>query len=108
MTELTQAERKILNRAHAIIAKHTAYGASWMIGIQHYRGCRPSFDLTYFDGGPLHEQHSGLRGATFADKVQTALDIEAKDAITEEERRRLRAEMLRKELAELTGEDVPA
>lgn len=107
MTKLTTAERKTLNEAHAIIARNTVHGASWQIGIQYFDGCPPTFDVTYFDSSKWdRKQHSDVRGATMADKIQYAIDREAEANKDEEASKKLRVEALRKQLSELTGESA--
>lgn len=98
MSHLTDDEFNALNKAHEIIARHTRYKSSWMFGIQHYDGCSPSFDVTYFDTARL--QHSLVEGPTFADKIANALLFE--DHLpTPEKARAMRIAELRAELNDL-------
>ena len=106
MNALTKAERDTLNAAADIIRKHTAYGASWQIGFQHWVRSGASFDITYFD--TLKGQHGWVRGKTFADKVQTVCDIEATVGERKVEYEARRIEALREELAELEAKQVAA
>ena len=106
MSILTKAERDTLNAAADIIRKHTAYGASWQIGFQHWLSSGPSFDIAYFDTNK--EQHGWVKGSTFADKVQTVCDIEATVGERRVEYKTARIEALRKELAELEARQVAA
>lgn len=104
MSHLTEEEYETLNKAHEIIARHTSYRASWMFGIQHYEGCEPAFNVTYFDSARF--QHSFVGGITFADKIQNALEFE--DTLpTPEQAREMRIASLREELESLMGEPVP-
>lgn len=99
---LTADERKTLNDAMAIIEAHSVAGASWMLDARVHSG-RFYSDVTYFDSRPspcAGRQHSTIPGATFADKVQAAIDIEAA-LPSPEEIKAARAEALRRELAEL-------
>jgi hypothetical protein len=103
--ELTAAERKTLNDAMAIIGRHTPIGSSWLIDSARYRHS-PELHfsaVTYFDSneGSGRAQHSRVRGETFADKVQTVIEIEATAAERAEANRAERVEALRAELAKL-------
>lgn len=102
MNALTQHERAVLNKAAAIIHKHTAYRSSWMFSFAHYEGCDPSFDATYFDSA--REQHPLIEGATLADKIQAALEAESRVDGSREAMRERRIAALRRELAELAGD----
>lgn len=102
---LTEAERETLNAAMAIIARHTPVGSSWQFDSSRYAAYpeRHFFGVTYFDSNPgsARGQHSGVSGETFADKVQTVIDIEARAASKAAEQRAARVEALRAELAKL-------
>lgn len=99
--KLSQHERSTLNEALAIIHRHTPLKASWHLGPHNYHGT-PGCFATYFDsrGG----QHDGLSGATFADRIQAALDFERRVQEGEEHFRAKRIESLRKQLANLEQE----
>jgi hypothetical protein len=104
-SELTQAERETLNAAMEIIKRHTPIGSSWLIDSARYRHS-PELHfsaVTYFDSneGSGRAQHSRVRGETFADKVQTVIEIEATAAERAEANRAERVEALRAELAKL-------
>lgn len=96
---LTEAERKTLNDAMAIIEGRAVEGASWMIDIRRHGSLGAFHDLTYFDSNPrgFDRQHNNLAGKTFADKVQAAIEIEAGAA----DRRQANIQRLREELAAL-------
>lgn len=103
---LTGKERKTLNDAMAVFERHTVRRASWMFGPAFYdHGGYSSFTtggVTYFSSDG--EQNSYVPGNTFADRVDAALEIEArveKDAETIKQRKidRLRAELLAMESA---------
>lgn len=103
---LTEEERNTLNAAMAIIERHTPQRASWQISADRYSTLPFSFDVTYFDSqeGVLRGQHSFIEGATFADQVQRAIQIEANAAASAETNRLASIAQLRKQLAALEGE----
>lgn len=107
ITTLTDAERETLNAAMEIIQRFTPKGATWMIHTQHRETVSKS--VTYFDGSPLHTQHSNLwfHGCTFADQIAMGIEIEAKCAEGLAEARAKRIDQLNKELAALTSEPLP-
>ncbi|EQB03883.1 hypothetical protein [Sphingobium sp. HDIP04] len=99
---LTEAERKTLNEAMAIINKRTAHRSSAHIYFSHYSCERaPSHDLTFWT--PAGKQHSLTRGDTFADKIEAYISACNREAYNETIAKEERAKQLRKELAELEG-----
>ncbi len=98
MMKLTKRERDTLNAAMEIILRHTPLSASWQLGPHNYHGT-PGCFATYFDsrGG----QHDRLSGATFADKIQDALDFEKCAQDVDKSACAARIEALRKQLADL-------
>lgn len=104
--KLTASERATLNKAWRIIEECTAPGSSWSIGAGCYNKTSFSYDVCYFDSNepPSRGQHMWVKGQSFADKIQTVLEIEAKASTQAEHNRILRIERIRKELADLTGE----
>lgn len=101
--KLTDTERATLNEAMAILQSKVSCGAVLNIGAQHYRNQDPSMHVDYFDSRECdysERQHMYLKGETFADKVQAALDIEA-NLPTPEEVRAARLKKLREEMAKL-------
>lgn len=96
MTQLTKAERQTLNTAMDILSAHTPENASWYPTVLSGRW----FDLTYFTA--CKTQMSGIRGETFADKVQAALDQEAKESANKDVAKQLRIAELQRQLASLT------
>lgn len=109
--QLTAKERKTLNDAWAIISECTPVGSSWTIDSARYAFSpeKHHFGVTYFDTneGASRGQYNWVRGASFADKVQAVLDIEASALENRDKAKAQRVEQLRKELANLT-EQVPA
>lgn len=99
---LTADERQTLNDAMAILELHTPQRAVFMIDVSRRLTYAFGFDVTYFDSGEglARRQHTNVTGKTFADKIQSALDIEAL-LPTPEEARAARAAQLREELAKL-------
>lgn len=99
MAKLTDEERETLNAAMAIILANTPHGASWQINPQNYHGS-PGHDVTYFTS-IARNQHSWIRGETFADRIQGALDREEDERVDPAKARADRAAVLRRELAAL-------
>ena len=78
MEILTPQERKALNDAMDVLARHTQHGSSWVFGPGNYKTVEPP---KFSDGGAAYfdttgAQHSGLPGETFADRIEAALQIE--------------------------------
>ena len=100
---LTDAERETLNAAAAIIMNRTPLNASWLImGSNHFGDAHVR--VTYFDTNK--EQHSDtagkrITGDTFADNVQSALDIQQGVYADAEGYKARRRELLKAELAAL-------
>lgn len=100
MEILTPQERKALNDAIDVLARHTQHGSSWVFSPGNYKFSDSSVfssgSAAYFD--TTGAQHSFLVGDTFADRIEAALQIEQaieKDAaiIRAREIERLRNEL---------------
>ena len=85
-SKLTKRDRDTLNAAWRIIDRCTAQGSSWLIGAYRYGDLDFAFDITYFDSNKdsARGQHCFVRGETFADKIQTVLEIEERAAANAE------------------------
>jgi len=99
---LTDNERATLNAALEIIKANTPAKATWMPGFRRSEDGHFNFDLTYFTS--RNDQNSWLRGKTFADKVEEALQIQRREDSDESGARARQIESLKAELARLTGE----
>ena len=101
MMILTDDERLTLNDAEQILRKYTVKDASWHFCLAWYDFQDKPGDMgaSYFSSSRAH--HPGIRGGTFADRVQAALLIQ--DHENPEQVRLARIAALEKELAELSG-----
>lgn len=105
MNALTKNERETLNAAMEILSLHTVTGASFALYPANYSG-KYGVDATYFTSNKT--QHSFLRGATFADKVDAALAFERAEARDAEGAKARRVARLKDELEKLTADQVAA
>lgn len=100
---LTDKERGVLTDAMLILEAHTQPGVTWMPGARISKDSGHfSFDLTYFTS--RGEQHGWVRGKSFGDKVEEALQIQAREDDDDSGVRARRIERLKEELSALTGE----
>lgn len=98
---LTKQEIAALDKAAAIILKHTPGKASWQFSFHSYG---MSASAAYFDSNGT--QHMLWNDETLSSAVQSGVNIETKSSENAEAAKEAKIERLKAELSRLTGESA--